>query len=312
MGCFDSGSQSTTTTVALPAWLEEAAQYNIDVARDISQRPYEAYQAPRIAPFTGDQLQAFDLIRGAAPQFTGPTGNVDQIQMASSAPYMQFDTPLTFDPITGAGGQTYSFDDYMNPYISSVVADTIGEINRQADSARKGLDTQATMAGAFGDTGHAVQRQELERNVMDMAGQAANRGYAQAFDSAVGTRQADINRLLSAFQTNLGSYEGALNRAITGGATAAGTQGQDLSNFLNYVGALNQSGAQQQMLGQQSLDTAYGDFLRQWNYPIEMLNILNQTTGMQPHGQTTTGETPTASPFAQALGTASTIGSFFI
>lgn len=310
--CFGAGKTKTTTKTELPEWLEEAAQFNIGVGQDIAARPYQAYDQPRIAPFTPDQTQAFDMIRDYGSQFAGPTGRPEQIAAASTAPIMQYGNLTSLDAIPNAAGVEGTVQDYMNPYIQNVLQDTLGEMNRQAGTARQGINRQSTMAGAFGDAGHGVQRAELERNLLDLTGQASNRAYSDAYTSAQGLRQADMNRLLDTFRTNLGSYEGGLQRAIGGAGAESAVEGADLSNFLNYAGAINAAGAQQQSLGQQSADLGYADFLRQQNYPVEMLNMLNQTTSMQPHGQTRTQTQPAPSPFSQILGGAASIGSFFI
>ena len=76
-------------------------------------------------------------------------------------------------------------------------------------------------------------------------------------------------------------------------------------------------GQRQEGQEQQGLDTAYQDFLRQLNYPIEMLNLQTSVASGQPYGTSsiTEQEQLSGSSTAQTLGAfgalAGGIGSFF-
>ena len=90
-----------------------------------------------------------------------------------------------------------------------------------------------------------------------------------------GSLTADQQRILSGLGSTAGQLYGADTSAQTDAArqmAALGLQQQQMG--LTGAGALQGIGAQQQALGQKSLDTAYADFLRQQGYPQE------QITGM--------------------------------
>ncbi|MCP5014636.1 MAG: hypothetical protein GY938_05055 [Ketobacter sp.] len=308
MGCFDSGE--STSSVKMPKWLQQAAQENIRRATDIADTPYTPYEGDRLAGFTGDQEQSFDMMRGYGSQFMAPSGRSDMIEGAAGADIMQYDMPRLIDDIPGMGDAAGSIQDYMNPYIQSVLNDTLGEMNRQAGVDKLNIDRGATMAGAFGDAGHGIERSEHQRNVTQAKGQQTNRALADAFGQAMGMRESDLNRGLQTFQTNAGQYEGGLDRMISGMGQASNVEGNDLNNFMKYIGGLSGMGSQQQEQDQAGMDLQYGDFLRQLGYPAEMLDILNKTTAMQPHGTSTT--TPAPSKGSQALGTGMALASLFI
>src|SRR5438552_15149695 len=63
-GGGSSPSNSTQTTKAeLPAWMSGASENQFGWAKDVSDRPYQAYGGQRIAGQTNDQLQAAQSIR---------------------------------------------------------------------------------------------------------------------------------------------------------------------------------------------------------------------------------------------------------
>ena len=308
--CFGSSKNTTTNVTEIPEFIEDAAKDNISRAQDLADQPYQAYTGERVQGFSEDQNAAFDLVSAGQDRFTGPNGYSDAIMDTAGAPIMQHQ----MGQVTPG-----SFEEFMNPYISSVMGDTLREFDQGVAEQMLGINAGATQAGAFGDARHGVAEAQFREGAVDQRGQLVNRIMADAFNSAAGLRQQDITnqqtdiaQQLQGFNANLGAYEGGLNRMIGGSQAAMGVDTADLANYLNYAGALNQSGAQQQNLGQMELDNDYQDFLAEQNYPIEMINLLNQTVSMQPRTTSTTSTSPGPSPASQALGLAAGIGSFFI
>jgi len=62
------GTDTTTTSVDVPAWYQQAQQGNVARAGQVANRPYEMYGGPRIADWTQDQQNSFDLQRGMVGQ----------------------------------------------------------------------------------------------------------------------------------------------------------------------------------------------------------------------------------------------------
>jgi len=311
--CGGGGTTTQISSTDIPDWLENQAQVNIGYAQDLYDRDYQNYSGDRIAGFTGDQNDAFQMIRDYGTEFADPAMYDEMAATAAQAPVMQYDQPLLLDAIAGNDG-TYQIQDYMNPYVGEVFGNTVAEMNRQADVARNEIDSQATMAGAFGDARHGLMSSELDRNLLDQIGQMANQVNSDAYMQAVGMMGSDIDRLSNNFATNAGLYEGGLNRMMSGAGAASSIAGNDLGNYMTYVNALNSAGAQQQLLDQAGMDVGYQNFMNEWNYPVDMLNVLNQTTSLQPHSQssTTTTTQPSASPFTQMLGAGMGLASLFV
>jgi hypothetical protein len=86
---------------------------------------------------------------------------------------------------------------------------------------------------------------------------------------------ANLNAILQAAQANQNASNAAkaLNLQSAG---LLGTLGGDQSaNYLAGTNALNNWGAQQQQTIQNALNAAYQQYLNQFNYPVQMQNVLN-------------------------------------
>jgi len=60
-------STSSLTTSQVPQYLSDYLYNLMSGAYGAAQEEYQPYEGPRIAPFSQDQLAAFDATRGAAP-----------------------------------------------------------------------------------------------------------------------------------------------------------------------------------------------------------------------------------------------------
>lgn len=66
---------SQTTSVTIPAWLEQAAQRNIAKAEDISQTGFVPYMGPDVAAFSPMQIASMQGTSQAASAFGLPGGD---------------------------------------------------------------------------------------------------------------------------------------------------------------------------------------------------------------------------------------------
>jgi hypothetical protein len=69
------GSQTSTSSVQIPAWLEAAAQRNLAKADTLSQIGYTPYYGPDVAAMTPMQLAAMQGTNTAASAFGMPTAD---------------------------------------------------------------------------------------------------------------------------------------------------------------------------------------------------------------------------------------------
>lgn len=278
---FGSSSNTTkstsTSSVQLPQWVDNAAQTNYKTAAKIASRPYTPYPFQRIAGFTGDQSNAMGMLRDYAPK---AMGNADP-----------FKAPRLIDDI-GPGG---SIEAYMSPYIDQVLNRTQTRIRQATDMGRQwNSNAAAHQAGAFGDARHGIADAQIEEKGIQAMGDAAAEGYASAYDNAQGLRQFDISNLFNTQNMNM----------------------EQQQQLMNYIDALYRSGSNQQALNQQSMTLGYEDFLRQQNYPIDQYNLLVAGLNQSPYGKTVTetskNTTPGPSTAGQILGTVGNIASLFL
>jgi len=253
---FEGRPPASTTTYgqtveSIPAWLSDYTQGMIGRANVIAAEPYQAYEGPRIAGFSPDQLTGFEMGRenvGAyEPAFGAASGALGEATRG----------------FPGAVGE------YMNPYIENV-------LNRQQELSQRNLEENfiPALQGAFVGSGTfgGERMEELGiRGTRDISealqGQQLG-ALGQAYGQAGELYGADATRALAAAPqyTALGQAEQAA------GLTDAAT--------------MEAIGAQERQLGQGSLDLAYQDFLRQEQYPREMVDWMSTVIrGLPPQGR---------------------------
>jgi len=190
-GKVPEGSALTATTSqnVLPDWYTNYAMETLANQNAISAQPYTPYQAPRIADFTQQQRQGFDLTQQAAgayqPALTAATGATQAAMgapggLATAQPYYQRAAGMSgvtaAQPLMqqGAGmlgastqtsglsaAQPYlqqagqssvsNINTYMNPYTENVV-NRIGELaNRNlTENIMPGIEGRYIAAGQLG------------------------------------------------------------------------------------------------------------------------------------------------------------------
>lgn len=304
------GSPSTTTQVSeLPEWARGYAKEALGKAAaltDTSQNPYQAYNAPRIAGFSPLQQQAQQQAAGmtAAPQMAAATGMTAEAGLRG--------LEARYDPTQFTAGQFGQGEaqQYMSPYMQSVVDIQKREAQRQADIAGTQRGAQATAAGAFGGSRQAIMEAEAGRNLAQQKGDIQAQGSQAAFQQAQAQFNADQARQMQAQQLAEQSKQYGAGYGMQGlgiGLQGAGqlgqlgvqqfTQGMDINKLQSAYGG------QQQALQQQGLSQAYQDFQNQQNYPYKQLGFFSDIIRGLPLGQQSTAQVYEAQPgMAQQLG----------
>lgn len=266
--CFGGKTQTTVQSSEIPKWVSDAGETTYNTAKSIAERDYPTYTGPRVAGFSPDQTAAMDLMRGS----------VGAWQPTADAAATSLRNQMT------NGGLPANVSSYMSPYIGEVVNRSVDEVMRTGDITRRNLGAKAHAAGAFGDARHGVAEGELDRNVMKAAGDVAAQGYQSAYD-----------RALTGYLSDMG-----LQTQTANAATQLAQMAQQMG--LTDVGGMLQIGGQQQAQTQQNYDTAYQDFLNQFYYPVEGLNIVSSALSGTPYNRTQTTTAPGASTFGQTAG----------
>ena len=180
----------------------------------------------------------------------------------------------------GAGTGADSVASYMSPYTSNVIQamqDQMADVKAQQDIAR---NAQAVGAGAFGGARQGVQQSVADTEYNRMVGQMVAQQQGQAYQQAVGARQADqqMNLGLAQLQPQL-AMQNVQNISQLG-------QGEQA-----YRQTLADTLAAQQKLALYEPYQRYGFFGEQ----------LTGLMGGYPGGTRMTNQ-PGQSPMAQALG----------
>jgi hypothetical protein len=170
-----------------------------------------------------------------------------------------------------------SMANFYNPYNQQVIQNTLGNIETQRLMQQQQSRAAAAKAGAYGGTRQAVQEALQQQAALQTGAQAAAQLAQQGFGQAAALGAQDIGLRQQA---------------------AAGLQGV---------------GAQQQAMNQANLDLAYQDFMRQQNYPLQQLQILQQGFTQIPSGgtQQTTQNLSGAQQFGQVLSNAAALAYLF-
>ena len=207
---------------------------------------YLPYPAPRLAEFTPEQLEAQTGIAGLAR-----TGLASDPTLASSRTYMQ----PALDATQASLGQfdTAAAQQYMSPYMQSVIDIQKREAMRSGDVQRQDIGTQAVGAGGFGGSRQAIAEAEQRRNEAQLLADIQAKGQQ------------------SAFETGAAQFERQKGRELAGGQQLAGLSEQAPRLALAELGALSGVGAAQQQQGQRGLDIGYQQFQEELQYPERTL-----------------------------------------
>jgi hypothetical protein len=196
---------------------------------------------------SGDQVAGFTDLQKQA--FTGAGGlNLD--------PYSQ----QAAQGLASLSGQTFdqnAANQYMNPYMQSVVDIQKREAQRQSGIQGTQQQAQAVQAGAYGGSRDAIMRAERERNL----GTQMNDIQAQGSQAAYTNAQNQFNT-----QRQLGLQ----------GYAALGSQGQNLyGQTTGNLGIQNQMGTQQQQQGQNLLDVGQQNYANEMNYQPKNIAFMS-------------------------------------
>lgn len=248
-------------------------------AQQASSTPYQTYQGPQVAGFSGDQTQAFEAVRDAQGIYQ---------------PY--FDQAETFAQRAGGALTPEQIRNYYNPYQQDVVDAMTAQLDINDARGQQRLTSDAIRQGAFGGdrerVASAVLKGEQDRNRNTVIADLMSKGYSQALAAAMADRSA----------------AGQGSQLLSG----LGAQSQNLA--LQQAMAQLQTGSLQQQQEQQQLNVPLQDFLQQQAYPYQQLSWLAGLAGPigGALGGTSSGvgstvqQGPKANPWSQALGLGAT------
>ena len=208
------------------------ALYNDSVSQG-----YKPYTGPSLAEFSPEQQQAFTGIAG----LQGQQAPVYQEAMGMTR---EAATPITTEEIT----------EYMNPYQQAVVDIEKREATKQYQSqVQPQLAAKAAMTQPFGGSRQAILEGMAADTQQRLLGDIQAKGSAQAYQDSV--------NLLNNQRAQQGNAAGQL-------ATLGSNQ---FKSQLGELGALQTIGEEKQQLSQQALNEAYGQYIKEQEYPFQQL-----------------------------------------
>jgi len=213
-------------------------------ARD--EAGYQVFPGPRLAGFTPEQIAAQTGITGLVQQ-----GISSDPMLASAKTYMApaFGSTLAAtQQFTPAAAQQY-----MSPYMQSVVDIQKREAQREGEQAMQKLAGQAAMTQPFGGSRQAILEAEQMRNQAQLLSDIQQKGSQVAFEQAAAQFEREKARQLTG-----GQQLAALGELAPRLATAE-------------LGALAGVGAQKQEQAQRATDIGYQQFLEEQQYPERVL-----------------------------------------
>ena len=298
---------SVTTTRNLPAQFVE--DLGVDLAKQVvaqSGVPVVSTGLAGISQQTGesaadfkarqDAARAFQTrqqnLAGLAPQVAGLTTREQRARTLADAGIGSFQPFLTSaQQLTGAGAGTGtgSVQQFMSPYQSQVIDETLAEFDRQKSIQEQRIRDQAVASGAFGGGREGVQLAEFGTGAARERAQLQAGLLNQGFGQAVARRD-------KAFQDQLGLAQ-----------LVPSLQGRD-------VVQQGQLGALDRTLAQAGLD-AQREATRQATFlPQEQLDrFAGQVTGIMGGypAQFTSTNVPNPTPLQTALGVGSTLAGIY-
>ena len=265
------GGDVTTqsTTGDLPEYIRPYVTDMLSRSKTVSEQPYQTYQNPRLADFSGDTNAAFQGIRDVA---ASGTPDIDQA-LATTGGIAGY----TAGNIPGM-----DMNAYMNPYTQNVLDVQKQRATQTFQEQQAGRDASAIAAGAFGGDRRFVQDSLATRDLNQQMQEMDATGLAAAVDRATGLFQQDETncRLGSTLGLDAAAQQGRL-----------GQQQQDMR--LGAAEALSGVGSKIQQRDQAGLDLAYKDFVEQRDWPSKQLSLYSQLlsgTPVTPSSSTTTIE----------------------
>jgi hypothetical protein len=264
-------SSQTVTQTNLPEYARPYFENILQRAQAESYRGYTPYQAERIAGFTPGQEAAQQEVFGMQTpgQFgTATSGTQAGMGLGYGAGMMGLGSAFT-DPTQ-----------MMSPYMQGVVDVQKREAITDAQKQQLMGNLGAARQGTYGGARQILAGTERERALGQQLGDIQARGLQSAYDAA-----AQRGQMLG----QLGMQ--GLGMGLQG-AQQMGQLGQmQQQTDLQRIQAQAAAGAEQRGLEQERLDTAYADFLRQRDYPMEQLGYYSNILRGVPVGLSSTATT---------------------
>jgi len=274
-------SQITQSQTTIPDYAKPYVENLLGQAQaftDPYQNPYMQYMGERQAQFAPLQQMSYDnaALMKTAPQLGDATA------MAGMAGLGGLNTSYTYNPYQAQQFTGANVQQYMSPYMDTVVARQQQDAQRQGEIARQTQNAQAARSGAFGGSGNLIANNQLNAALARQKGDIQAKGlqdaYSQAmnqFNAQQGQNQAaaQLNAQQGQFGAGLGLQ--GLQTALSGASTLGNLGNTQYQQNMGILGLQNQYGLQQQQQQQAILNNQYQDFLNNQNNPYKQMGFMS-------------------------------------
>ena len=307
---------------------------------NINDNPYQPYKGQMTAGFSPMQVQGMTSLGDmkVAPQIAMGTDLAQRSSegaIGTAAPAMQYGAQGVGIGQQGIGigqlgmgaGMAYGQNAtnpnavaaYMNPYLQNTLQPAQQLLNQQYGMQGAAEQGAATSKGAFGGSRQALMAGLNEQNRNLAQNQLVSGAYNQAYNTANQNMQAASQLGMQGAGVGLQGTQAGLAGISSGlqgiqGAQAGYGLGIQGANTLGNLGMAqyNQemgiaqaqmgAGAQQQQLQQRGLDTAYGQYQQQLQYPYQQLGFMQGMYAGLPMQNTAQSMYQNPSMVSQAAG----------
>lgn len=264
------GSSSSTTEqsqTSYPQWTQDAQQKTYSTGGSMLENFLRNPQYA-VAGMNTDQMKGYDLARDTArTAYTAPQINVPGSPNLNAA----YGTAAQVTP--GAIQQ------FMNPYISSVIDPTVAKMRGERDNSAAAIGAKYAAQGGLGGSGDAIARGQLDRSFGENVASTVGTLMAAGYDKATATALANAQMQQ---QTGLAN-QSAENTMRTTGADY-GLKGAQVQDTLRTTQQAREQSALQQLLQQGGQQQEFGQ--KAMDVPWTMLQMLMGLTPKQTNSQT--------------------------
>jgi hypothetical protein len=203
------------------------------------------YQAPQVAAGWAATPQGTVMNTGAASAGPASLGQAFNTAAANAGPAAQMQAAQMargdVRDVTAKNFLNYDVNKYMNPYIGTVVNNSLADLSRQNDIVNNQTNARAAAAGAFGGSRQAVANTLNNENYIRESGNLSGKLRHQGYDTASGLIMQDANRDLTA-QTSNQAMDWNVGNLNTGNRQQAGLQNMlQANNMSQYNSGLQQT-----------------------------------------------------------------------
>lgn len=185
-----------------PKWLRQQTRDLASFGQQLGQTQYDPYQGDRVAPFSQDTLNAFDLIRNnigsTQPYYASALDTANRLQNTTINPQMVNGTNVQtqFDPRLANANQWAGQDlsPYMNPYTQSVIDTQMADQQNAYLMADNALKSQGAAANAFGNNRFGLAQGQLAADAVRDQALTSAQLRSQGFNIAAGLLSQDVDR----------------------------------------------------------------------------------------------------------------------